>query len=355
MLRSELGNGAMATGLASGLGAMAPALSGARVGLVQFKAAVINATTNTRTSLADSRKAIKALTQGDTTLQNTQSMYMDKSGLAYPDGKSCMSLACIDSTWDLIDNGEPYEEGGSSLTDGHSRTAIFTALSFIASVGSALGIAGVVLDKTLFWKLTALIFIVWGPLSLLVCALVTPIYILLSDLCQDVEEVAAQVAGASVPPSSSAIVLLKGSTINSALDAMPGINVTTTVDDLMVDNIQSAMLYYLHGCQGSASSIDKGLNQIKVVLTEVIEGVGGTAANTINEMTNQMPANLTIRQSFTDEIVKIVTVATNKNTGIIPVINKGVSLVQCERVSAVSLLMRILLPSTSYSLRPRQA
>ena len=72
-------------------------------------------------------------------------------------------------------------------------------VSMVAMGGSALGLLAMLVNKTVLWKLMALLFFLWGPASLCLSGIVHVPMILGSDTCQDIEEVAIDVLLAQRP------------------------------------------------------------------------------------------------------------------------------------------------------------
>ena len=277
----RIGDGAIASGLAAGLGALPGALTPAQDTLHTLRNTLARQATNFTAQLLDARTRIDTLLTGSTTLTGTKSVYLDESGAPYPEvciqyiqsdpladtaapecaAGTCDTLRCIDNTFDLMDRGEPFNAAGTAAP--MARTAIFTYLNVLASLGAASGLVGLLLGDPKYWKFCALFFFFWGPLSLLVCAPIMPLFITISDLCQDVEDIAIQMvttSSAEYAGQTGTIILLNSSVLTDITTSLNGFgNVTnsskTQVDDIMVENLESILAYYLKGCQNGATGI----------------------------------------------------------------------------------------------------
>lgn len=345
----DIANGTMASSMSSGFGLMPAALDPAQKAIHEFHNSIADAVANSSKAVADLREQVNHVLHGDGTIVGQHSMWLDSSGQPYPKivgddnmlgeaGKdtTCTSLNCIDNTFDLIDSAEPYDASAAQLP--YPRTLIFTALCVVASIGAASGIYALVVGKTGFWKLCCFLFLLWGPVSLLVCAPIQPIFMFMSDACVDLEDVAIQVAVASATEinggGSQGYVLVNGSSITEKLVSLDGFNFTnTTVDNIEISSVKDALEYYLKGCQTQDPGASRALNQFQATLINITSGLAGTATSVIDDMGASLPAGMVLRPIFLNQVKAIVTVATDGSTGVRPVIEAAIDLVQCPRVS----------------------
>jgi hypothetical protein len=236
-----IGDGAMAAVLSEALGAMPAALESAQEGLASFRSTIAQMVEgNATVALAEARTQMDVLINGDSgdPIMGAKgaSVFLDADGNAYPtvcstdpydplaepvcEPATCSSLRCIDNTFDLIDRGEVYNAEGAST--GHSRTTVFTYLNSVASLGATMAIAGLLLGEPKYWRLCAMLFFLWGPLSLVVCAPIYPLFMVLSDTCQDVEDLAIQftvASSAEFQPGAASMVVMNGKSEWSILSA----------------------------------------------------------------------------------------------------------------------------------------
>jgi hypothetical protein len=159
--------------------------------------------TNTTVSINDARTMVREIVTGAAGDKpaglDTFAMNQDEDGNAYPmvvktttdeqgmeqeinEEYTCVSLRCVDNEFDNFDNAVVNADTGEATLP-MARTKIFTIANTVAVLGSLLGIAGLVLNKKGYWKLCCLLFLLWGPITLAMSAIVYGPLMLLSDWC----------------------------------------------------------------------------------------------------------------------------------------------------------------------------
>lgn len=242
---------------------------------------------------------------------------------------TCASLQCIDNTLDYMD-----ENRGGDLP--MARTQLFTYVSLAATGGSLLGLLALGTNKTIFWKLMCLLFFFWGPFSLILSGLVHPAMIIASDTCQDMEEVAIDVALAQNPrwAAEGTITLMEGSDIEASVRALPNFNYTgDPIGDIAVDDMRGLMGFYLtDDCQGAGGgSIASTLALLNTIMNDVVVVMAGNAGEMVDSMSSSMGAGVAINA---DLILQIQAITTIVSTQVPPVIDSAFNMVGCRELSA---------------------
>lgn len=241
--------------------------------------------------------------------------------------RQCMALACMDNQFDYYD-----ENRGNTLP--MARTQVFSTVSMAAMFGSFLGLLALVTNKVIVWKLMCFIFFLWAPASLILSAAVHPPMIGASDLCQDVEELAMDIAEVQNPEWTAAgpVELMKGDDIMEMVSEM-GFNYTgAPIEDVEISDMRALMSYYLlDNCQGEGDAVDRTLTTLQTLMTDVVVSLAGSAGDMVEDLTSEMgDSGMQIRPAVVDEMVEVTTIVSDRMPG---VIHSAFNMVKCPRLS----------------------
>ena len=239
----------------------------------------------------------------------------------------CLALSCIDNELDYYD-----ENRGGHLPI--ARTDLFTIFGTMATLGSLIGIGGLATNNTKLWKLMCFLFFFWGPASLILSGVTHPPMIFASDACQDIEEVAIDVALAQNPDwdSDSPIVLMTGEEIMAQVNALPNFNYTgDPIADVSISDMRGFIRYYfLDNCVGEVGTpVANALNSLESIMIDVVVGMATDAGDMVEDMLSQMEG-VTLRQGVIDEVLAVTSIV---EQDVPPVIRYAFSMVRCERIS----------------------
>lgn len=242
---------------------------------------------------------------------------------------SCHKLACIDNTVNYYD-----ENRGGDLPI--ARTQLFSIFSITAMVGSALGLIGLAMNKVLLWKLMCFLFFLWGPASLILSGVAHPPMIFASDACQDIEEVAIDVALAQRPEwaATGTITLIESSEIMEFLNNVPNFNYTgAPIEDVTTESMPDLIRYYLtEDCQGPAGAgIATTLDTMEQIIIDVVQSMADNAGDMVEQMAAQMgDSGMELRQGVVDEITAVTQIV---GQDVPPAISRAFGLLGCGRIS----------------------
>jgi hypothetical protein len=324
--------------IADALGALPPLFESMQGMLTTLQTTITEQLTNVTNQLADARQQVKQVIPGEAGPNKPPgieewAVSTDKAGNPYPPGTdgaeyTCTALSCLDNEFDKIDENLPEIN--------MARTALFTYISGVAMFSAVLGIAGLLLNKKLFWRLMCFLFLLWGPASLVLCAVVYGPLMMLSDTCMDVEDVTIDIMGSMADDlfatdANGKVLLINGTEISDALKAMGemGFNFTGTVDDLVITSVPALVEHYLKGCT-TGESIDSHLDALEGIAIEMVKGMAGSAGTQVDGLAAALGSDMVIRQAVLAEINKVPEIIDSK---LPPVIQSMFGLIKCPRVS----------------------
>ena len=106
-----------------------------------------------------------------------------------------------------------------------------------------------------------------------------------------------------------------------------GMNFTGSIPDLQVQHLESALEYYLKGCQ-SGEGLDAELEEFKLIAVNASAGLSETATSVIDSMSAAMPSGMVLDADLLNNVTQVVNVAIDDGTGIPHVISEAITLIQ---------------------------